>query len=101
MERSARKVRAERNRRRLPPRSNAYRWTRRIGGLIGPAARLGAGVAVATMVMPDRGGTAVVAPAPAAPPAKAKHRAVKARHRSPAKPKGLNKAQRAARSAAV
>jgi hypothetical protein len=94
-------VRAERNRRRLPPRPKAYRWMRRIGGLVGTAALLGSGVAAAMMVLGDREGTAVVAPAPAATPATSKHVATKAKHRSPPKPKGLNKAQRAARSAAV
>ena len=51
--RSARKVQAERNRNRLPPRRKASRWARRIAGLLATAAFIGVGVAIALMVLPD------------------------------------------------
>ena len=66
---TARNVRAERNRRRLPPRRAFYRWTRRITGLLATAAFLGVGVASYMMIAPDRRGGAAVELAPAATPA--------------------------------
>jgi hypothetical protein len=101
MESSARRVRAERNRRRLPQRGPASRWTRRVAGLLATAVFLGVGVVSVQMVLPDGDtGNAVISPAPAATPVKqkAKTKAVKAKAK---KPKGLTKAQRQARTAAV
>src|SRR3954454_22340603 len=100
MESSARRVRAERNRRRLPQRGPASRWTRRVAGLLATAVFLGVGAVSVQMVLPDGDtGDAVISPAPAATPAKtAKKRKAEAQ---PSKPKGLTKAQRAARTAAV
>ena len=101
MDSNARRVRAERNRKRLPPRGKASRWARRIIGVIATAAFIGVGVAIALMVMPERDGTeasaAAVAPTPTATPAK-KHKTAKHKAR---KPKGPTKAQREALKAAV
>jgi LppP/LprE lipoprotein len=96
MEATARRVRAERNRRRLPPRGAASRWTRRIIGLLATVAFLGVGVASYEMIAPDHRAAsgAALAPVPTATPA-AKHHKRKPRHH------GLTKAQKAARSAAV
>jgi hypothetical protein len=104
MDPEARKVQAQRNRRRLPPQRRAARWMRRIAGLIATAALLGSGVAIATMVMPDDGED-VVAAAPAATagaedkPAKKKTATAKKSKR--AKPKGPSKAQLAMRKDAM
>jgi hypothetical protein len=100
MEASARRVRAERNRKRLPPKRSEYRWARRIAGLLATAALLGAGAAIALMILPEgRGEESAVAAAPTATPVKEK--AKKAAKKKPSKPKGPTKAQRAARTAAV
>jgi hypothetical protein len=99
MDRRARKVQAERNRRRLPPKRNAYRWASRIAGLIATAAFLGAGVAIATMLVPDGDNdvaAATATPTPAATPAK---KAANKKKRS--KPKGPTKAQLAQRADAI
>jgi hypothetical protein len=101
MDSSSRRVQAERNRKRLPPRRNAYRWTRRIAGLIATLAFIGVGVAIASMVMPDKGPSATAAPAPTATPAKHKAAKKHASAKKKAKPKGPTKAQRAALKAAV
>ena len=102
MDSNARKVQAERNRKRLPPRRKASRWARRIIGVIATAAFIGVGVAIALMVMPERDGTeasaAAVAPTPTATPAK-KHKTAK--KKKARKPKGPTKAQREALKAAV
>jgi hypothetical protein len=101
MEASARKVQAERNRKRLPPKRSEYRWARRIAGLLATAALLGAGVAMARMILPDaRGEESAVAAAPTATPGKEKAKK-KAARKKPSKPKGPTKAQLAARTAAV
>ena len=100
---SARRVQAERNRKRLPPQRKASRWARRIVGLLATAAFLGVGVAIAPMVMPE--------------PAASEARGARARRRrrrqgegpkkktpakkKKAKPKGPTKAQREARKDAV
>src|SRR3954465_3118404 len=102
MDSNARRVRAERNRNRLPPRRKGNRWARRIMGLIATIAFIGVGVAIAQMVMPDRDGTeanAAVAPTATATatPAK-KHKSAK---KKKAKPRGPTKAQRLARANAV
>jgi hypothetical protein len=102
MESSARRVRAERNRRRTPQRGPAARWARRILGLLATAALLATGVAVATMVLPERNGSsAAAAAAPSATPAA--HKPAKASHKKAVKrkPKGLTKAERAARTSAL
>ncbi len=103
MDSSARKVQAERNRKRLPPRRKANRWARRIVGLIATIAFIGVGVAIAQMVIPERDGgeanAAVATTATAtATPAK-KHKSAKKKKAS--KPKGPTKAQRLALKNAV
>ena len=101
MEATARRVRAERNRRRLPPRGGISRWTRRITGLLATAAFLGVGVASYKMIAPahhSTAGAALAQQATAAPPARHHHHKAKHhRHR----PTRLTKAQKAARTAAV
>jgi hypothetical protein len=102
MEASARKVQAERNRQRLPPKRSGYRWARRIAGLLATAAFLGAGVAIALLILPDGGGeNAASAAIPTATPVKEKPAKKKAAKKKPSKPKGPTKAQLAARTAAV
>jgi hypothetical protein len=102
MESSARKVQAERNRKRLPPRRKRHRWARRIAGVLATIAFIGVGVAIAQMVVPDRDDTeasaAALAPTATATPAK-KHKAAK--KKKAAKPKGPTKAQREALKNAV
>jgi hypothetical protein len=102
MDSNARRVQAERNRNRLPPRRKSYRWARRIAGLIATLAFIGVGVAIAQMVIPERDGTeasAAVAPTATATPAK-KHKTAK-KAKKKAKPKGPTKAQRQALADAV
>jgi hypothetical protein len=102
MEKSSRKVQAERNRNRLPPRRKAYRWTRRIVGVVATLAFIGVGVAIASMVMPGKDSGAAAAVMPTATPAKekaAKKKTVK--KKQPAKPKGPTRAEREALKAAV
>jgi hypothetical protein len=103
MEASARKVHAERNRKRLPPKRSGYRWARRIAGLLATAAFLGAGVAIALMILPDSGGDdSAVAAAPTATPVKEKAaKKKKTAKKKQSKPAGPTKAQLAARKAAV
>jgi hypothetical protein len=57
MDASARRVHAERARRRLPPRLRTARTGVRIAALVGTAALAAVAVAIAVMVMPDRSGT--------------------------------------------
>jgi hypothetical protein len=97
MEATARRVRAERNRRRLPPRGAVSRWTRRITGLLATVAVLGVGVASYKMIAPDHSASKSAALAPGVAHAA---RPVRARHHAH-KPAGLTKAQKAARAAAV
>jgi hypothetical protein len=77
------------------------RWTRRLAGLAATAAFLGAGVAIAMMVMPSKDkAVAQTAPTPTATPAK--HHKKKATHKAKLKKKAtLTKAQRQARQDAV
>ena len=99
MESSARRVKAERDRRWLPQRTPASRWMLRLAGVLATAAFLGVGVASALMIVPDkdRGGDAlVVAPTPAAT-----HKPKASRKKAKPKPKGPTKAQRAVRRDAV
>jgi hypothetical protein len=100
MERSARRVHAERDRRRLPQRGPVALWSRRVLGLLATAAFIGVGVVSAQMIIPDSG-KKVIAEAPAAtqtPTPKAKKSAKK---KAVKKKAGLTKAQRAAREAAI
>jgi hypothetical protein len=99
MEATARRVRADRNRRRLPQRGAVSRWTRRILGLLATAAFLGVGVASYKMIAPEHSASAGAALAPTATPPPAHHRH-KPKHHSHG-PKPLTKAQKAARTAAV
>jgi hypothetical protein len=102
MDPSARKVQAERNRKRLPPQRRSHRWARRIVGLLATAALLGCGVAIALMIAPDGGGEdSAVASAPTATPAKEKPKHKKAAKKKHSRPKRPTKAQLAARTAAV
>jgi hypothetical protein len=97
MEATARRVRAERNRRRLPARGGLSRWTRRIAGLLATVAFLGVGVASYKMIRPAHKASANAALVPRATTAPAKHH----RKHHKAKRQGLTKAQKAARTAAV
>jgi len=101
MDSKARRVRAERNRNRLPPRRKSSRWARRIVGVLATIAFIGVGVAIAQMVIPEPDGTEASAAAPAptatATPAK-KHKTAK---KKKAKPKGPTKAERESTKAAV
>jgi hypothetical protein len=94
MDASARRVQAERARRRLPPRLRSRRITARITGLVGTAGVAAAALAIALMVMPSPNGTgeAAVAPTPTPTP----HPKPK-----PHKPAGPSKAQLKQRNAAV
>ncbi len=100
MESTARRVKAERDRQRLPYRSGVERWSLRVFFVLATAAFLGIGVASALMILPDDGnGGAAALITPTATPAKtAKAKADKPK---PTKPKGPTKAQRAQRTAAV
>ncbi|HEY7075153.1 MAG TPA: LppP/LprE family lipoprotein [Solirubrobacteraceae bacterium] len=94
MDASARRVHAERSRRRLPPRLRSRRIGARLVGLIGTAGVAAVALAIALMVMPTHHGSgeAALAPAPTpTPQAKAK----------PHKPAGPTKAQLKERRAAV
>jgi hypothetical protein len=96
MEATARRVRSERNRRRLPARGGLARWTRRIAGLLATVAFLGVGVASYKMIAPNHkaAASAALAPQPTAAPA-SHHKRHKGKHH------GLTKAQKAQRTAAV
>jgi LppP/LprE lipoprotein len=99
MDSKARRVKAERDRQRLPRRSAPSRWALRVAGLVATAAFLGVGVASALMIAPDSGGGGAALGADATPtPTPAKHSKTKAKAH---KPKGPTKAQRAARTAAL
>src|SRR5688572_2640594 len=101
MDRSARKVQAERNRNRLPPRRKASRWARRVTGLIATAAFLGAGVAIAMMILPDNGEEVAASSGLATPTATPKPEKKKAAKKKSSKPKGPTKAQLAQRKDAI
>lgn len=101
MDSSSRKVQAERNRKRLPPKRKAYRWTRRIVGVLATLAFIGVGVAIASMVMPDKDSTSASAAEPTPTPVKEKAAKKKTAKKKPAKPKGPTKAQREALKAAI
>lgn len=100
MESTARRVKAERDRQRLPYRSGMERWTYRIVFVLATAAFLGVGIASALMILPDKstdeGSALVITPTPT--PA---HKSAKANKPKHTKPKGPTKAQRAQRTAAV
>jgi hypothetical protein len=101
-ESKARRVQADRNQRRLPPRRHSHRWARRIAGVLATIAFIGVGVAIAQMVVPeaDDSEAAALAPTPTATTAtpSKKHKSAK---KKKAKPKGPTKAQREALKAAV
>ena len=96
MEATVRRVRADRNRRRLPHRGAISRWTRRVVGLLATAAFLGVGVASYKMIAPAHDSRAGAALVPTATPAH-HHRAKHHTH----KPRPLTHRQKAARTAAV
>jgi hypothetical protein len=101
-ESTARRVQAERNRRRLPPRRKSHRWARRIAGVLATIALIGVGVAIAQMVMPDGDDSEANASAIAlttATPTRKHHKANK-KHKA-SRPRGPTKAQREALKNAV
>jgi hypothetical protein len=96
MDASARRVYAERARRRLPPRLRRRRWAVRIAGVLGTAGLAGVAVAIAILVMPDHhSGSAALATTPPV------HHKAKPHKAKPRKPAGPTKAQLAQRRAAV
>jgi hypothetical protein len=96
MDASARRVYAERARRRLPPRLRRRRWGTRIAGVLGTAGLAGVAVAIAILVMPDHhSGSAALATTPPV------HHKAKPHKAKPRKPAGPTKAQLAQRRAAV
>jgi hypothetical protein len=99
MEASARRVKAERDRNRLPKRGPWSRWTRRIAGLAATGAFVAVGVVSAQMILPDPESNAAAVVPTATPTATPK--AKKSEKKKPKKPKGLTKAQRQAREDAV
>jgi hypothetical protein len=99
MDSSARRVKAQRDRRRLPPRGPVARWTRRIVGLLATAAFLGVGFVSAQMILPDNGDETVIEAAPASTPEPTPE--PKAKKAKPKRPKPLTKAQKRARQNAV
>jgi hypothetical protein len=108
MEASARRVRAERNRRRLPERRPAARWTRRILGVVATGVLLAIGVGIALKVMPKKDDTADAATATATATATAHAKKTHHHtHKTSSKTKKassthhLSSAQRATRAAAV
>src|SRR3954469_15810629 len=101
MERSARRVHAERDRRRLPNRGAMSRWSRRIIGLLATAAFIGVGVVSLQMILPNSGeksNAAASGPSPTATPTAKKKSGKK---KAVAKKAGLTAAQRKAREEAV
>jgi hypothetical protein len=101
MESTARRVKAERDRQRLPYRSGMERWTLRVVFVLATAALLGVGIASALMILPDddvNTGVAVYSAPTATPGKTADAKTDKPKH---TKPKGPTKAQRAQRTAAV
>jgi hypothetical protein len=102
-ESSARRVQADRNRRRLPPKRKSSRWARRIAGVLATLAFIGVGVAIAQMVVPeaDDSEAAALAPTATATPAKAKKPKSAKKKKAKPKPKGPTKAQRQALANAV
>jgi hypothetical protein len=99
MEASARSVRAERDRNRMPRKGPWSRWTRRIAGLIATGAFVAVGVVSAQMIIPDPDGdAAAVVPTPTAT---ATPKAKKSKKAVAKKPKPLTKAQKQARADAV
>jgi len=101
MDANARRIKAERDRRRLPRRGGVARWSRRVAGLLGTAAVLGVGVVSAQMILPDGGEDPVIAAAPASTPDAVKEKPKKEKAASKPKRKPLTKAQKAARAEAV
>src|SRR4051812_21784564 len=99
MDSSARRVKAERDRHRLPQRGPFSRWARRIAGVLATGALIGVGVVSYDMIAPDGGGAVVAPTATATPTPKAKKTSHKKKKAS--KPKGLTKAQKRARTDAV
>jgi hypothetical protein len=101
MESSARRIKAERNRQRLPYRSAASRWTRRVAGLLATAVFLGIGVASALMILPDdKGGGAALSVAATPTPTPQAHKHKHKPAKKAARRQGPTKAQRAALTAA-
>jgi len=99
MESTARRVKHERDRQRLPYRSGLERWTLRFVFVVATAAFLGVGIASALMILPDskdEGAAAQITPVPTTAHKAARHAKAKR-----AKPKGPTKAQRQQRAAAV
>src|SRR5688572_22452367 len=100
MDSKARRVQAERDRRRLPERSPWALWTRRIAGLLATVAFLGVGYAIFQQVRPESGAAGVAAESTATPTA-TKKKSSKSTKKKSAAPKPLTKAQKRAREKAV
>src|SRR4051812_23704249 len=101
MDSSARRVRAGRNRNRLPRRGAASRWTRRVIGLLATGAFIAVGVVSAQMIIPDSGDKASAVEAGPTPTATPKKKSGAAKKAARKKHKGLTKAQKQARADAV
>src|SRR6478609_2681478 len=101
MDSKARRVQAERDRRRLPPRSPWARWTRRVIGLVATIAFLGVGFAIYDMVRPDPGAAVVASDAAVTPTATPKGKKSTAKKKKTTKAKPLTKAEKRARAQAV
>ena len=84
MKASARRVRAERDRRRLPPRMRRTRWARRILGVLATGAFLAVGVDSARLIAarerPHASDAVLGAPPAAAQGHHARHKHRRARH---------------------
>jgi hypothetical protein len=98
---TARRVRAERKRARLPHRSATSRWSRRLIGLLATAAFLTVGVVSAKMIVPDKDKSSASATTAVPTPTTVKTTKKSAKHKAKAKPKAPTKTQLAARSNAV
>lgn len=102
MDSKARRVQAERDRRRLPERSPWARWTRRIVGLVATVAFLGVGFAIYDMVRPEGAEPVGAATTQVTPTATAKAKKTSSKTKKKAsKPKPLTKAEKRAREQAV
>jgi len=101
MDSKARRVQAERDRRRLPARSPWARWTRRVIGLAATIAFLGVGFAIYDMVRPDGGAAVVASETTVTPTATPKGKKSSAKKKKTTKAKPLTKAEKKAREQAV
>jgi len=101
MDSKARRVQADRDRRRLPARSPWALWARRVVGLVATVAFLGVGFAIYDMVRPDGGAAVVASETTVTPTATPKGKKSTAKKKKTAKAKPLTKAEKRAREQAV